>query len=401
MGEVALPIERGWPGPAAGVVLLLLVACQAPGPTPQEAGIPAGRTLVRDGLGRGGDVLVAIDDAPARCRAPQAWRRAGAGWREVAHGGPALADATCPPVTARLAADGRTLAVYDYGAGRAEVLDVSADRITSAGAASVAAPPGFPFPPPGPNLAFSQDARQLLLGSINRGCRPRADGGRACGLAELFEHRNGGEWERAATFLPAPERDGLIRFGQSVALAPDGSVALVGGTGQPGRSGALWVFALDPGGEPRLVQILAPRKRREGGFANDLALSGDGRWLAVGGEQSVHLYERAGRDGFAFRKLLTAPDPDAGYFGETVTLSGDGRRLLVGAPRSACAEGERCGTAYLFERDRLWRLARTIRPATETADANFGHHVALSADGRHAAVQGKVLHVFTLEGGGG
>ena len=379
-------------------VALLSAACQTSPPAPRQADIPGGRTLVRDGVGPDGDLVVATTDAPEECHAPEAWRRGGDAWREAARG-PALAGAKCLPVTARLAADGRTLAVHDYSAGRAHVFDVAADRIGANGTASIVAEAGFAFPPPGPNLAFSGDARKLLLGSVNRGCRAWPAGGRACGLAELFEHRDGGgRWEPVATFLPAPERDGLIRFGQSVALAPDGSLALVGGTGEPERSGALWVYAVEPGG-PRLAQILAPRGRREGWFANDLALSGDGSWLAVGGEQSVHLYERLG-GGFAFRKLLTAPDAAAGHFGETVALSRDGRRLLVGAPRTACDEGERCGAAYLFERDRLWRLARTLRPATEAADANFGHHLAISGDGGEAVVQGRALHVFTLDGDG-
>jgi hypothetical protein len=368
-------------------------------PAPQQADIPGGRTLVRDGVGPDGGLVVATGDVPGDCHAPEVWRRAGDAWREVARG-PALAGARCPPVAARLASDGRTLAIYDYSAGRAQVLDVAADGIGATGTAAIAAEAGFAFPPPGPNLAFSGDAEKLLLGSVNRGCRARATGrgGRACGLAKLFERRVSGGWERVATFLPAPERDGLIRFGQSVALAPDGGLALVGGTGEPGRSGALWVYAVEPGG-PRLVQILAPRGRREGWFANDLALSGDGSWLAVGGEQSVHLYERFG-EGFAFRKLLTAPDAAAGHFGETVALPRNGRRLLVGAPRTACDEGERCGAAYLFERDRFWRLARPLRPATEAAGANFGHHLVIGGDGRHAAVQGRALHVFTLDGGG-
>jgi hypothetical protein len=381
-------------------VALLSAACQTPVPTPRQADIPGGRTLVRDGVGPGGGLVVATDDAPEECHAPEALWRGGYAWREVARG-PALAGAKCPPVTARLAADGRTLAIHDYSAGRAQVFDVGAAGINPEGTTAIVAEAGFAFPPPGPNLAFSGDARKLLLGSVNRGCRARAGGGggRACGLAELFEQKEGSGWERVATFLPAPERDGLIRFGQSVALAPDGGLALVGGTGEPGRSGALWVYAVELGG-PRLVQILAPRGRRgEGWFANDLALSGDGSWLAVGGEQSVHLYERLG-GGFAFRKLLTAPDATAGHFGETVALSRDGRRLLVGAPRTACDEGERCGAAYLFERDRLWRLARALRPATEAVDANFGHHLAISGDGGEAVVQGRALHVFTLDGDG-
>ena len=34
-----------------------------------------------------------------------------------------------------------------------------------------------------------------------------------------------------------------------------------------------------------------------------------------------------------------------------------------------------------------------------SSDANFGHHLAISRDGRHLAMQGAVIHVFTVDGG--
>ena len=82
----------------------------------------------------------------------------------------------------------------------------------------------------------------------------------------------------------------------------------------------------------------------------------------------------------------------------SVALSTEGRWLLVGAPRTDCEAGDRCGLAYLYDRSRSWALARTIRPATNTADANFGHRLAINPDGRHLAVQGAVIHVFTTGG---
>ena len=194
--------------------------------------------------------------------------------------------------------------------------------------------------------------------------------------------------------LPPPDQDGLTRFGQSVALSPDGTLALAGGTGDSGGVGMLWVYVMEAS-EPQPVQSLtAPAPQP--GFANALSWSADGSWLAVGGEQSVHLFERQGQ-GFALRKTLVPPDQAAGYFGETVALSGDGRLLLVGAPRTNCPEGDRCGVAYLYDRARSWGLARTIRPDSNAGDANFGHHLAISRDGRHLAVQGAIIHVFTID----
>ena len=171
----------------AALALLLVAACQTTPPAPQPK-LPAGQTLVRDGLGANGDLLVAVDDAAADCRAPRLWRPAGADWQEAARG-PAIVGAGCPAVTAVLAADDRTLAVYDYSAGKAVVLDLLGDSFAPAGAASITPPAGFPFPAPGPNLAFSGNGGLLLLGSLNRACRRTPAGGRACGTAELFERR--------------------------------------------------------------------------------------------------------------------------------------------------------------------------------------------------------------------
>ena len=377
------------------IVLLWLAACQAPAPHSElaEADIPAGRTLARDGFASGGETIVVVSGAGSACRAPQIWGRRGADWRETSSG-PSLSATACPSVSAIVAADGATIAVYDYSAGTAQLLDMDSGGFTAAGTARIAGEAGFSFPPPGPNVALSADGSRLLLGSVNRGCRAWPDGQRFCGSAELFERRDG-TWERVATLVPPEDHDGFTRFGQSVAITPDSVLALAGGTGEPGFPGTLWVYALGRG-EPLIVQQLTIAKP-QGGFANDLSLAADGSWLAVGGDQSVHLFERVG-GAFTLRKTLTPPDPDAGYFGATVALSADGSRLMVGAPRARCAEGDRCGVSYLFARDRFWSLARTIRPATNTPDANFGHHVAISRDGRYIAAQGEVIHVFSPGG---
>ena len=385
-----MPID---PRHALLLVSLALAGCQAPSQRMGEADIPAGRTLATDGIGNGGEIVFATADEAADCRAPQVWRRAGADWREGPAGAP-LATTPCPTVTARAAADGRTLAVYDYSAARAELYRLKGDGFVAAGSAAITAPIGSRFPPPGPSVALSADGSRVLLGSINRNCRTPSAGERYCGVAELFERRGGG-WERIATLLPPEDRDGTIRFGQSVALSADGSVALAGGTGEPGFPGALWVYPIS-GAEPVPTQDLSDPDDRPG-FANALSWSADGSWLVVGGEQNVHLFQRQG-NGFTLQKTLLPPDSSAGYFGETVALSGDGRRLLVGAPRTDCAEGDRCGVAYLFDRGKSWGLERTIKPATNVGDANFGHHLAISRDGRYLAVQGAIIHVFTLPG---
>ena len=135
-------------------------------------------------------------------------------------------------------------------------------RVHAHRAAAITATPGSRFPPPGPNLALSSDGSRLLLGSINRNCRTPSPAERYCGVAELFERRDGA-WQRTATLLPPPDQDGLTRFGQSVALSPDGTLALAGGTGEAGGAGMLWVYAMD-GPEPQPIQALRPARAAAG-----------------------------------------------------------------------------------------------------------------------------------------
>lgn len=344
--------------------------------------------LMRDGLTPDGDLVVTLDQAEKSCGAPQAWRSLATDVRPVTTGRARLGK-HCPPVTARLAPNGSTLALYDFSAGRAFVYALAGAKITEDGEATLTTFGGYPFPPPGPNLALSGDGSRLLLGAPHHGCRARSVG-IACGTAELFARESGGWWSRLI-IRPSSEALQAVRFGQAVALTPDADMALVGGTGQPGHGGGLWLFSL-AGGTVRELGALRP-DRVDGWFANDVALAGDGSWLAVGGEQAVYLYQRAG-DGFVLRQRLSAPEPAAGHFGEVVALATDGRTLVVGAPRSACAAGDRCGAAYLYGLEGGWTLTRVVTPTVRRADANFAHRLAVGRDGRHIAAQGAVLHVF-------
>ena len=375
----------------AVAALLALGACQTPTAPMREEDIPAGRSLVGGGITAGGAAVVAVG-TDTDCGAPEVWARGGGGWVQRAIG-PSLATNPCPVLAARLSGDGHVLAVYDFSEARAAVFDLAGAQVTPAGTAAIASAIGSRFPPPGPSVALSGDGGRLLLGALNRGCRSPA-GFRICGTAELFE-REGGAWRRAAILRPPAADDGFAQFGQSVALTADGGLALAGGTGLPGGIGTLWVYRLGTPEPAAFQKLTAPDEQAE--FANSLALAADGSWLAVGGSQSVHLFRRQG-EGFVFDRTLGPPDRLVGYYGETVAISDDGRWLLVGAPRTDCDAGDRCGVAYLYDRNRGWGLARTIRPTTEVADANFGHHLAISPDGRQFAIQGAEIHVFTASG---
>jgi hypothetical protein len=81
---------------------------------------------------------------------------------------------------------------------------------------------------------------------------------------------------------------------------------------------------------------------------------------------------------------LRAPDA-ATYndFGESTALSADGRLAIVGASGVSASRG----AAYVYVRQRNgWRLQQELQAADGASFDNFGSAVALSADGRVAAI---------------
>ncbi len=154
-------------------------------------------------------------------------------------------------------------------------------------------------------------------------------------------------------------------------------------------------------------------------FGHSIALSADGTILAVGaydedsaatgvgGSQAdnsadaagaVYVFERKGRRWLqqAYIKASNAGALDA--FGHSVALSADGSILAVGAPlESSAASGvggdqtsdgaSYAGAAYVFvRRDARWAQEAYLKASHTGPADNFGHSVALSADGSTLAV---------------
>lgn len=81
--------------------------------------------------------------------------------------------------------------------------------------------------------------------------------------------------------------------------------------------------------------------------------------------------------------ILAAQDS----YGTGVALSADGATALVGAPDAECAAGENCGAAYVFVRTGTTWTEQARLTASEAGPFHeFGHAVALSADGNVALV---------------
>ena len=275
----------------------------------------------------------------------------------------------------------------------------------------------------GASVAMSADGETALIGA------PDDDNG--VGAAWVFT-RTGATWTQQGPKLtgggaggtapveceieePGEEKEaGECGFGESVALSADGDTALVGGPGDSGTSGAVWVFTRSEATWMRQGQPLTVGNEPKGHFGRSVALSGDGDTAVIGAPGAtgytgaVWVFTRSGTSWGEPAKLLPAGESREReiYFGRSVAVSGDGETLLIGAPGVA----GRAGAAWVFTREgtaTTWSEQEQLVGHGESEEGRFGYSVALSGDGATALV-GERAHedstgaawVFTREGTG-
>jgi hypothetical protein len=257
---------------------------------------------------------------------------------------------------------------------------------------------GFGF-----SLSLSDDGGTLAVGApFESDVAAHAD---EQGAVHVFD-RVGSRWS-APVRLPAAQ--GADRFGVSVSLSGRGDLLAVGTPGQDGEAvhgqGAVHLFGRDAGAWTQRADLRASDAKAEDGLGTSVALSIDGRTLAVGAQSSgrgaVHVFQQ-GAAGWREQDVLVFGNGASTHerFGARLALSADGSTLAVGAA-GAAGDGERHagpGAVYVFARvaDRWQQLARLVASNAEAGDA-FGGQLALSADGQVLAVA--ALHEASMATG--
>ena len=244
----------------------------------------------------------------------------------------------------------------------------------------------------GSALALSADGSTLAVGA-------RFDGSSATGA-----------------FAPADA-------GYRAALESDAAIA----------SGAVYVHRRWADGRWALEAFVkAPVSGAGDEFGDALALSGDGSTLAVGapyegnrpvrdshsernyGSGAAYIHRRSAGGRWALEAFVKAPvSDDVDTFGSALALSADGATLAVGAPGEgssatgafapgapgyqvaldsdvSCPYDTPCGSgaAYVYRRSVAghWTAVNFVKAPNADADDQFGHDLALSADGSVLAV---------------
>ena len=245
----------------------------------------------------------------------------------------------------------------------------------------------------GYSVAISADGNTALVGGNGDNS--------SVGATWVFT-RNGSTWTQQGTKLVGTGATGanLLRQGSSVAISADGNTAIVGGYGDNGGIGAVWVFTRS--GSTWAQQGNKLVGTGSSGFSQQgfsVALSADGNTALIGGngDNNVGAAWVFTRNGSTWTqqgaKLVGTDATGTSHYGQSVSLSNDGTRALVGGPN----DNSNAGAAWVFTQNgSTWtqvgsKLVGTGATGGGRGGANAaqqGYSVALSGDGRTAVLGG-------------
>jgi hypothetical protein len=233
----------------------------------------------------------------------------------------------------------------------------------------------------GRSVALTPDGTMALIGD------PSSLSER--GSAWVFT-REGSTWTRGPA-LTDEEASPLAHFGRTVALSSDGSTALVGGPGDAKDTGAVWQFSRSGGAWLQHSKLTAPGGATRERFGKSLALSEDGATALIGapgaeeGRGAVWTFDRSGGGYVQQGGALLANEAEGeGHFGTSVSLSGDASEALIGAPSAEQGIGT---VTQLTRVGAGWsRQPEGLAGSEAQGKGSLGKAVAMSADGTVAAI---------------
>jgi murein DD-endopeptidase MepM/ murein hydrolase activator NlpD len=183
-------------------------------------------------------------------------------------------------------------------------------------------------------------------------------------------------------------------FGRAVAVSDDGTLLVAGSVRHDKNgadAGAAFVYRWDGQAWQEGDRLLAADGASNAHFGASVAISGDGRLIAVGatgaGQQgAVYLFRNLGSHWLQVARRVPTDAAAWDQVGTSVALSHDGERLAVGALHGD--EGAtNAGAVYLFERqDDAWPEIAAIAAADPVKYDSFGASLAFDEDGGLLAV---------------
>jgi hypothetical protein len=269
----------------------------------------------------------------------------------------------------------------------------------------------------GSALALSADGNTLAIGALYEN--------NSAGATYVFA-RSGAIWSQQG-HLTASNPDIGDEFGNAVALSADGNTLAVGASYEGSAAvgingieadnsalgaGAAYVFTRSGVTWTQLAYVKASNTEAADAFGSAVALSGDGKTLAVGapGEDSAatgldgnqldnsaggagaaYVYTRSGSN-WAQTYVKSSNTDSADAFGIALAMNANGTMLAVGSSQEASAatgiNGDQtdnsaslAGAAYIFVHSGTAWKSTYVKASNTRMVGSFGLALALSADG--------------------
>ncbi len=226
------------------------------------------------------------------------------------------------------------------------------------------------------SVAITPDGSTALVGATYR------DSG--SGAAYVFTRTRTG-WQQTSELTGASGD----YFGTSVAMTADGNTALISAPAADDATGAVFAFTRTRTGWAQTAELTAAGGASGDTFGDSVAVTPDGTTALIGasGRDSqtgaAYVFTRT-RTGWQQASELTAAGGASGDgFGDSVAVTADGATALIGAP----GRDSQTGAAYVFTLTRTgWQQASELTAAGGASGDSFGGYTAVTADGTTALI---------------
>lgn len=211
----------------------------------------------------------------------------------------------------------------------------------------------------GSAIEMTGDGSTALIGASNDG-ESRDD---RPGSVYAYSGKEG-SWQRDGKLVPDDDEEGVRLFGDAVALAKDGTTAAVAARkdSQPNGTdaGSVYVFERADDGWRQRSKLVPEDGDEEDLFGQSVAIADDGTTVLVGASRdedpngewagSTYVFGIDGSGWVQQSKLVPDDGNEEDGFGTAVALTSSGTTALVGADGDEEPNGEYAGSVYVFTR---------------------------------------------------
>lgn len=212
------------------------------------------------------------------------------------------------------------------------------------------------------------------------------------GSAYVFS-QDGETWHQQAK-LVAEDGDKRDSLGVSGAITDDGSTAIITAPGDEdpngARAGSAYVFYRNDSSWRQQAKLVANDGKSEDYFGSSVALADDGSAALISAPQNdaprgdltgaVYVFSQNSSSWSQQKKLTSDDGSSEGYFGRSVAINGNGSRAFITGAESDNPVSEFGGSTYVFsQEDGSWNLQKRLYADEESTE--LGNSVAVTDNG--------------------